>query len=145
MKKPVSEYTDPALLRGLMENAKRLGREDIWRDAFRQLCFLEGMNVSDPLHRGFYEMLTAYEELLTIKNGRTTKASRTRQKLKNKGVEQCLEDWAVGKTETEGFKLLVENDLVELTGEYLVLKFHDRFSEKAVESARKRLRDLGVS
>ena len=33
-----------------------------------------------------------YEELLTEKHGRTTKANRTRQKLKNKGVEQCLID-----------------------------------------------------
>ncbi len=42
MAKPVSGYTDPEQLRTLMQNAKRMGREDIWREAFDQLCSLEG-------------------------------------------------------------------------------------------------------
>jgi hypothetical protein len=96
----------------------------------------------DPLHRDFYETLAAYEQLLTEKNGRTTKASRTRQKLKNKGVFQCLEDWAISKTPTEGFELPIEHGLIELTGEYLVLKYQDRFSSAAVTAARARLSDL---
>lgn len=144
MAKPISEYTDPALLRNLMVNAKHHGREDVWREAFRRLCVLEGMNQTDPLHRDFFETLTAYEELLTLKNGRTTRANRTRQKLKNKGVIQCLEDWAISGVSTEGFDLLVQNGLFDLTGEYLVLKYPDRFSARAVATAKSRLEALGV-
>jgi hypothetical protein len=144
MVKSISEYTDRTLLRNLMANAKRLKRDDIWREAFRQLCSLDGIDQTDPLHRDFYQTLAAYEQLLTEKNGRTTSASRTRQKLKNKGVVQCLEDWAVGSTPTEGFELLVKNDLTELTGEYLVLKYPDRFSPKAIAAARVRLERRGV-
>lgn len=44
MVKLISEYTDPVLLRNLMMNAKRKNRDDIWREAFRRLCALEGMN-----------------------------------------------------------------------------------------------------
>jgi hypothetical protein len=144
MVKSISEYTDRTHLRNLMANAKRLKRDDIWREAFRQLCSLDGIDQTDPLHRDFYQTLAAYEQLLTKKNGRTTSASRTRQKLKNKGVVQCLEDWAVGSTPTEGFELLIKNDLMELTGEYLVLKYPDRFSPKAVSAARVRLELRGV-
>jgi hypothetical protein len=144
MVKSISEYTDRTHLRNLMANAKRLKRDDIWREAFRQLCSLDGIDQTDPLHRDFYQTLAAYEQLLTKKNGRTTSASRTRQKLKNKGVVQCLEDWAVGSTPTEGFELLIKNDLMELTGEYLVLKYPDRFSPKAVAAARVRLELRGV-
>jgi hypothetical protein len=140
---PVSEYTDKNALRNLMHNAKRLKREDIWQEAFRRLCALEGLNQTDPLHRDFYTTLRAYEELLTLKNGRTTRASRTRQKLTNKGVVQCLEDWATSTAPTEGFDLLVRSGMPELTGEYLVLKYPDRFTQGAIAAARNRLGDIG--
>ncbi len=86
----IEQMADRDGLRNLMENAKRLERDDIYWLAFKRLCSLEGMAYDDPLERDFYDVLNAYEELLTEKHGRTTKASRTRQKLKNKGVEQGL-------------------------------------------------------
>ena len=101
------------------------------------------MSIDEPLERDFYDVLNAYEELLTEKNGRTTKASRTRQKLKNKGVEQCLIDWALGPP-TEGFKLLIEKGLAELTAEYLVVKHKGRFPSEVLEAAKKRLLDFGA-
>lgn len=143
--KQISEYTDAAALRTLMENAKRLGREDVWAQAFRQICVLQGQNQNDALARGFYEMLAAYEELLSQKNGRKTAASRTRQKLNNKGIIQCLEDWAVSTTPTQGFELLIKNGLHELTGEFLVLQFPEQFSEKAVQNAKSRLEKNGIA
>lgn len=74
----IARMTDAQGLRNLMDNARRLGREDIHRLAFRRLCSLESASFDDPLARDFYDVLNAYEELLTEKNGRTTKASRTR-------------------------------------------------------------------
>lgn len=139
MAKPISGYTDPADLRTLMTNAKRLGRDDIWREAFRRLCSLEGADQTDPLHRDFYQTLAAYEQLLTQKNGRATRASRTRLKLKSKGVVQCLEDWALSKTPTEGYELLMANGLAEMTGEQLVLNYPEQFSEGAIAAAKARL------
>lgn len=75
MSKRISEYTDATDLRNVMANAKRLERDDVWREAFLRLCELEGMDQTDPLHRDFYEVLAAYEELLTEKNGRKTLTS----------------------------------------------------------------------
>jgi hypothetical protein len=139
MAKPISNYTDPKALRNLMINAKKLNRDDVWREAFLRLCSIEGGDHTDPLQRDFYATLAAYEELLTEKNGRTTRASRTRQKLKNKGVTQCLEDWAMAPGGTDGFNLLISLGMVELTGEYLVTKYPDRFSQGAVRAANARL------
>lgn len=139
MAKPISGYTDPADLRTLMTNAKRLGRDDIWREAFRRLCSLEGADQTDPLQRDFYQTLAAYEQLLTQKNGRATRASRTRLKLKSKGVVQCLEDWALSKAPSEGYELLMANGLPEMTGESLVLKYPEQFSEAAIAAAKARM------
>jgi hypothetical protein len=126
-------------LRQLMANARRLCRTDIYWKAFGQLCALQGMSKSDPLHRDFAQTLAAYEELLTDKNGRTTRASRTRQKLARRGVEQSLEDWALAVQPTAGFALLMDNDLEHLTGEHLVIKYSDLFSVEAVKRARARI------
>lgn len=126
-------------LRSLMQNARRLGRDDVYWKAFGRLCSLEGTHEFDPLHREFYQTLAAYEELLTQKNGRTTKASRTRQKLANKGIVQALEDWALASHPTDGFSLLMKNGLGHLTGESLVIKYADRFSPQAVSAAKKRI------
>ena len=73
----IAKMADGVRLRNLMENARRLDREDIYWLAFRQLCSLEGVSFDDPLDRDFYDVLNAYEELLTEKHGRTTKATRT--------------------------------------------------------------------
>ncbi|TAJ36184.1 MAG: hypothetical protein EPO67_04080, partial [Reyranella sp.] len=101
MAKPVATYTDPAALRTLMENAKRLGRTDVWREAFRRLCALEAEGQTEPLLKDFHATLAAYEQLLSEKNGRTTRAGRTRLKLKGKGAVQCLIDWATSKEAPE--------------------------------------------
>lgn len=142
MTKPISSYTDPEHLRTLMQNAKRMGREDIWRQAFDQLCSLEGATQTEPLDRAFYSTLAAYEQLLTQKNRRATRASRTRLKLKGKGVVACLEDWAKSKEPPESFELLVANGMVEMTGEQLVLTYSDKFTPEAVAGATARLATL---
>lgn len=137
----ISRMTDPQRLRVPMRNAERLGRPDVKDNAFRRLCVLEGVACEDPLERDFYTTLNAYEELLTEKNGRTTKASRTRQKLRRKGPRECLADWALGHA-TEGFHAC-KAKMWELTGEYLVVKHHSQFEPHVVRAARERLNDHG--
>jgi hypothetical protein len=114
----------------------------VYEAVFRRMCQLVGSANDDPndrLVRDFYEALAAYEQLLTEKNGQTTSASRTRQKIANKAVYQSLIEWTCGKAETNGFKLLVEANLPEYTGEYLVTRYADRFPPDVVALARERL------
>jgi len=69
---------------------------------------------------------------------------RTRQKIANKGVLQSLVEWTKGKTETNGFKLLVEAGMPEFTGEHLVARYVDRFPDDVVALARARLSEHGI-
>lgn len=139
MAKPIGQYTVAADLRTLMANAKRLGRDDVWRDALRRFCVLEGADQTDPLHRGFFEMLAAYEHLLSERDTRATRASPIRIRARTKGVVYCLEEWTTSKTPTEGYELLTEKGFPEFTGERLVLKYADRFSPAAVAAAKARI------
>ena len=139
MAKPIAEYAVASDLRTLMANAKRLGRDDVWREAFRRFCELEGADQTDPLHRGFFEMLAAYEHLLSERNARAPRASPIRLRARSKGIEYCLEEWTTSKTPTEGYELLTEKGFPEFTVEHLVLKYADRFTPAAVAAARARI------
>ena len=71
-KKPdLSNEWDKDKLRNLMTNAKRLGRDDVYQDAFRQLCRAEGRNIADPLKSEFASVMRALEQALTEEAGKT--------------------------------------------------------------------------
>lgn len=142
--KPISSYTDPKQLLTIMENAKRIGRMEVYWEAFRRRCELLGkeardLDPADPLHLDFAATLAAYEQLLSEKNNRTTIATRTRSKIQNKGVVQSLIEWALAKTPTTGFDLLMTNGMESLTGEALIIKYSDRFPPHVVEAAQSRI------
>ena len=131
--------------RALIANAERLGNREVRDLAFRRLCQISGLGENPGLAREFAEVLAAYEELLSEKNGRRTTASRTRMKLKNKGLHQCLVDWTLATDTSSGFDILVERGLGELTGEFLVVKYANEFDDYIVDAARHRLTAHGIS
>jgi len=145
MPKQISDYTSVSDLRQVIANAKRIGDKEAETAAFKRICELEGSSYNDPIIRRFYEMLAAYEELLTQKNGRKTAAVRTRQKIKNKGEVVCLSDWAWSKQPTLGFQTLVGNGLANLTAEYIVVEFAHRFPDIIIRSAEQKLFAAGVT
>jgi hypothetical protein len=90
-------------------------------------------------------VIAAFELLLTERNGRTTRASRTRQKLKKDGVRKLLADLALKPTPSAGFFTMVENDMADLTFEHVVIRHSDQFDEELVTAARRRLSLVGVT
>jgi hypothetical protein len=139
-----NSLADPKLVRHLLENAKKRGRADIVLKCQVRLAHLEGSKYSSQLEREFWTAVSAAEELATLRNGKTTRLSRTRQKAARVGFKQCLEDWAFYKGTTDGFDLLVEGGHPELTGEAIVVRHPDEFSEAAVTAAKTRLLDHGI-
>jgi len=139
-----SNEWDPKKLRNLMDNAKRLGRDDVYSDAFRQLCRAEGRNISDPLESEFASVMRALEQALTEEAGKTKRLNRTRQKLDRVGVRQTLADLALKPQPSMGFLKLVEFNMADMSAESLVLKYEDQFSPEVVAAARNRLSQYGV-
>ena len=146
LKASVAKEVDPKKLQNTMDNnAKEGGNEELWELAFRRKAELAGQNYDDPLERDFRVVIAAYEIYLTEKNdGRTTRANRIWQKVKEVGVKQCLVYLTTKPNATDGFKLLIKKEMHELTGECVVLKHRERFEDEVVEAARKRLLDAGI-
>ncbi|MEJ5026345.1 hypothetical protein [Brucella anthropi] len=137
------QMDDPSKLRVLLTNAERQGETDLAIRCRKRLFSLAGKDYDDPLERKFWEMIAAYEDLLSRRNGRKTRASRTRAKVASKGVVETLRSWVHGR-ETFGFETLVESGFPELTGEYIILELPDRFEKKDWEAAIERLGEYDV-
>jgi hypothetical protein len=140
----IAGCTDRKDLESFAANAESKGRADLRDEARKRAWRLAGLNYSDSLDRDFHAMLAAYEHFLHEQHGRGVKASRTRMKLKNRGVVGCLEDWALDTKPTTGFLRLIEAGLAEFTGECVVVRHAHRFTAEAVNAARKRLEQHGV-
>lgn len=136
--------SDPKLLRNLMKNAEKAGMSDLVLHCQVRIAQLAGQEYDEALDREFWTAVAAAEEIATQKNGKTTRLSRTRQKVKRVGVVKCLIDWALDPSTTQGFSILVDGGRPELTGEAIVVRHADKFSTEAVNSARAKLVQHGV-
>lgn len=138
----ISKCEDPKLLRNWIENAKK--DAEIHDTAFRRLISLVPSEKPGTLEHDFWQTVNAFELMLSQERGRTTRLSRTRQKVARVGVKQTLKDWAMSDKKTEGFKMLLERQMPEFTGEAIVLRHAKEFDDAAVSAAQTRLTDEGV-
>jgi hypothetical protein len=143
-KPDLSNEWDKEKLRNWMANAKRLGRSDVYQDALRQLCRVEGRNIDDPLESEFAAVMRALEEALTEESGRTKRLTRTRQKLGRVGARQTLIDLALKPQPSLGFKKLLEFNMADMSAEALILKYREEFEDNVVAAAERRLLEHGV-
>ena len=86
--------------------------------------------------------LYAYEEVLTEKNKKTTRASRTWQMIKKYGIIIAAERAVDRPIEPNGYKVLVQMGMQDLTFESVIVRYPDAFNEGVVVRAQDRLKKL---
>lgn len=140
----IAKSTDANQLRRFRENAKRMGVTVVADAAFRRLIEVLPEEAPGSIEHDFWMTIHAFEEVLRDERGKTVRLSRTRQKIGRVGVKQTLIDFATSKAPTDGFNMLIERGLPELTGEALVLKHNESFDSNVQMAAKQRLQDAGV-
>lgn len=140
----VSSCDDPNKLRTIIENARKRGADALADAAFHKLVSILPSEKPGTVEHDFWRTIHSFEHVLTEENGRTTRLSRTRQKVQRVGVVQTLIDWALDTKQTDGFRMLLERDMPELTGEAIVLRHPSRFEAAVVSAARAKLEASGV-
>ena len=113
---------DPGRLRVFMDNGRRQGAETVWQAAFRRLIEVLPDEAPGTIEHDFWRTINAFEQIRTEERTKTTRLSRTRQKVARVGVMQTLTDFALSKKPTDGFDMLIARGLPELTGEAIVLR-----------------------
>jgi hypothetical protein len=135
----IEALTDPAKVRALMHNARRLGSALVEKAAFRRLVALLPQEEPGTLDHGFWASIHATEEMLRERRGKTVRLSRTRQKIGRVGVHRMVVDLVTSPKPSEGFAMLMDLGAPELTAEAVVLRHRDLFDTATVEAAERRL------
>lgn len=141
--------SDVAKLRNWMANATRMGAEEVADTARRRLIEVQAAanheDVDDPMILDFWKSITALEQALSEERGKTVRLSRTRQKIARVGVQKTLADLAVQETPSDGFFLLRDRGMLDLSAEAVVLRFADLFDASVIQAAKARLDDANLS
>jgi hypothetical protein len=134
----VHEATDVAKIRRFMENAERLGEDELVRKCKQRIFELAGGDGNSEIEKRLFQALAAYEEILLEKHGKAVKANYTKRKIRDKGVIKTLTDWALDTKVTPGFEALVSQGLEDFTGEKILIDFADEFPDEVVEAAKRK-------
>ena len=140
----ITACDDPRKLRVWIENARKEKRGDIEAAAFRRLVAILPKEKPGTVEHDFWRTIHAFEHVLTEERGKTTRLARTRQKVARVGELATLKDWATSTKSTDGFAMLLDRRMPELTGEAIVLRHAERFDAPVVEAGRRRLKDAGI-
>jgi hypothetical protein len=140
----ISECEDAEKLKNWIENARNKGELEVAEAAFRRLISLVPSEKPGTVEHDFWQTIHAFEYTLSQERKKTTRLSRTRQKIARVGVIETLKDWALSSKQTDGFDMLVERGMPELTGEAIVLRHPGQFDIRVRDAAAARLREAGV-
>ena len=147
MDERVARLKSPEDCEKFARNAIRLGRKDLADQARRHAIDLRAAaygGVSE-VEKECLRAIYAYEEVLSRKNGRRTRASRTWQMIKRHGILTAAERAVNRPTETAGYHALVEMGLEDFAFGAIILRHPEMFSEEAVRRSEARLRQMNVT
>ena len=127
-------------------NAVDKGRPDLADDARRRSVELRAAayGATSDAERECLEAIYAYEEILFVKHGKRTRASRTWQMIKRRGIIAAIEQAVDRPDGTAGFTALKEVGLDNYAFEAVILRHPSLFSESAVDRSRQRMAQFNV-
>jgi hypothetical protein len=125
------------------KNVMERGRPDLAVAARKRALELRALKhgTITEIERECLEAVYAYERVLTIKNGRTTRASRTWQMIERHGIIGAVERAVNRKDETIGFTALLDVGLEDYAFEAVVVRNPSLFSPEAVQHSLARVNE----
>lgn len=123
------------------KNCIARGRGDLAQDARARAVQLraEAHGAKTAAEREALEAVYAYEEVLSARNGKKTRAGRTWQMIDRHGIIGAVERAVNRPTETQGYTALVEMGLEDYAFENVIIRHPELFTESAVIASKQRL------
>lgn len=139
----IGSCTDLVKLRNIIANAGKAGDAEVQRAARLRLYAVSPAEAPGTLEHDVWQSIFALEDALSNENRKTTRLSRTRQKIGRDGEHKTVTDLILGKP-SAGFAMLVQRNMIERTFEAVALRFADRFHDDTLAKARERLANPGA-
>lgn len=143
MDERVAKLKTPAECERFAKNALERNRRDLADEARKKAVELRAMayGAKTAAERECLEAIYAYEEVLTAKNGRRTRASRTWQMIERHGILGAVERAVNRESETAGYTALLEMGLQDYAFEAVVVRHPELFSPETVQRSRARVNE----
>ena len=140
----IANCDEPDKLRRYMKNAREREVDDVYDAAFQRLILVQPSAQVGTVAHDVWRTIHAFEELLRQERGKTIRLSRTRQAITRKGEVRTVIDLVRKRDASEGFRMLQERNLLELSFEAIVVARLGHFPTEVVEQARVRLENASV-
>lgn len=141
MEDRIAKFTTAEQCETFANNAITRGREDLARLAKKRAVQLRAQKYGahSKAELEALEAIYAYEEVLTVKNGKKTRASRTWPMVKTHGLIKTVEMVVSRADAALGFTALQEMDMLDFAFESVVVRNPDLFSPETLEISKRRL------
>jgi hypothetical protein len=140
----IERCDNPAKLRRFMKNAQQRGAADVYNAAFQRLITVQPSAQVGTIAHDVWRAIYALEELLREERGKTVRLSRTRQKIQRDGEVRTAMDLTLKRTPSDGFRMLKDRGILELSFEALIVARAEHFPSNVVDAARSRLEVEGM-
>lgn len=138
----VAKSDDPKKLKIIAKNAAALGELELVRAAELRLFDIMPSEAPGTLEHDVWRSIFALESVLTTERKKTTRLGRTRPKIARVGELETVKDLVLATKPSEGFDMLVQRRMIELTFEAVALRHRDKFDERTLDAASVRLQSL---
>lgn len=130
----------------MRENAVKGKRQDLASAARNRAIELRAHahGATSDVERECLEAIYAYEEVLSLKNGKKTPASRTWPMVKRHGILAAVERAVNRSSETIGYTALLDEGLADYAFEAVILRHPAAFSDQAVARSRARVDEAAI-
>lgn len=142
--KTIEGCTDPKSLRQIAKNAREKGELGVARAADLRLYAILPSEDPGTFEHDVWQSIHALEGTLSLERHKTTRLGRTRQKIARVGEFETIKDLIHGAKPSEGFFMLIERMMTDLTFEAVALRHPDRFDPATLQAATTRLRSVAV-
>lgn len=141
MDERVKKIDTPKKCEIFAKNCIERGREDLAIQAKQRAVQLraEAYGAKSDAEKEAIAAIYAYEEVLSARNGKKTRAGRTWQMIGRHGIIGAVERAVNRPVETQGYTALVEMGLEDYAFEAVIVRYPTLFSNEAVKISQERI------
>lgn len=140
----IATCEDPKQLKQIAKNAGLHGESAVRHAAELKLYAVLPSAQPGTLQHDVWQSVYALEGALAAERGKTVLLARTRQKIARDGEQGTVASLVLGKV-SDGFRMLLDRNMPELTFEAVALMHAADFSEVVLTAAKSRLVEVGYT